>query len=125
MVPPPLGCGWQTRPANFASVVPSFRRASSRPAGPRRSTARNELLSKLVSDEDVAAEDVIQALFYAVFMWCCLRRRSGGNPSFQTRHVGIVQLVGNSAMPVAIFWQDHARVCAARSDSLYRTALWH
>src|ERR1700739_823925 len=59
MVPPPSGCGWQTRPANCESPAPSFNSASNRPAGPRKSTLRNEGLAELVSDPDKTDVEVI------------------------------------------------------------------
>jgi hypothetical protein len=52
MVPPPRGWGWQSRAVYGASGMPSFSRASRRPAGPVRLT----LLTNDDSGDDAGNE---------------------------------------------------------------------
>src|SRR5215471_2331272 len=67
MVPPPLGCGWQTSAAHGALGAPSLSRASSRPAGPRKSRLRSEVLSALASGSEKEVMGFIPRSILRVF----------------------------------------------------------
>src|ERR1035441_1437175 len=69
MVPPPAGCGWHTSAEYGASSRPVFSSASSRPAGPCRSSA--ERTCEVASDRACEPAEVV------IVPSSLLRRRAG------------------------------------------------